>query len=142
MIDGIDGYRLSLRNHERGEVVRKLHRLCRYLKNVGVTVILVDETASVTGEFEATETGVSYLADNILFLRHLEVDGEMRKAVGVLKKRTSDFERTLREFQITTNGVRVGEPLTGLRGLLTGTPELSAGAEEPRGTEVSNDERR
>ena len=63
----------------------------------------------------------------------------MRKAVGVIQKRTSDFERTLREFRITTSGVRVGEPLTGLRGLVTGTPELSAGAEESRGTEVSDD---
>ena len=127
MIDGINGYELSLRNHETEEVVRKLHRLCRYLTNTGVTVILVDEISNVTGEFRATENDVSYLADNILFLRHLELGGEMRKAIGVLKKRTSDFERTLREFRITSHGVEVGDPLTGLRGLLTGKPEGADG---------------
>jgi circadian clock protein KaiC len=67
---------------------------------------------------------MSYLADSIVFLRHLELDGELRKAIGVLKKRTSDFEQTLREFEITGHGIKVGEPLTGMRGILSGTPEL------------------
>ncbi|WP_458209548.1 ATPase domain-containing protein [Haladaptatus sp. NG-SE-30] len=125
MIDGIDGYKLSLQNDDERELVRKLHTLCRYLKNMGVTVILVDEIDTITGEFQATETGISYLADNIVFLRHLEITGEMRKAIGVLKMRTSDFERTLREFRITDHGIEVGEPLTGLRGVLSGTPELT-----------------
>jgi circadian clock protein KaiC len=78
----------------------------------------------VTGEFAATNAGVSYLADNIVFLRHLELHGELRKAIGVLKKRTSHFERTLREFEITEHGLKVGEPLHDLRGVLSGTPEL------------------
>jgi circadian clock protein KaiC len=122
MIDGIDGYRLSLRGGD-DILTQKLHALCRYLKNMGVTVVLVDEVSQITGEFQATNAGISYLADNIVFLRHLERRGEMRKAIGVLKKRTSDYERQLRQFQITTNGIAVGESLSGLRGVLTGTPE-------------------
>ncbi|WP_423746255.1 ATPase domain-containing protein (plasmid) [Haladaptatus sp. SPP-AMP-3] len=125
MIDGIDGYKLSLRDDDEHVLVRKLHTLSRYLKNMGITVILVDEIDTVTGEFQATEAGISYLADNIVFLRHLEVSGEMRKAIGVLKKRTSDFERMLREFQITEHGLKVGEPLTELSGVLSGSPELA-----------------
>ncbi|WP_135303661.1 ATPase domain-containing protein [Haloarcula amylovorans] len=129
MIDGIDGYRLSLRGEETN-LVRKLHTLCRYLKNMGVTVILVEETEAVTGRFTATEAGISYLADNIIFLQHLELEGRMRKAIGVLKKRTSDFERTLREFRITENGIEVGESLTDLRGILSDTPTTRVPAEE------------
>ncbi|WP_049972233.1 ATPase domain-containing protein [Haladaptatus cibarius] len=125
MIDGIDGYKLSLRDDNERVLVRKLHSLCRYLKNMGVTVILVDEIDTITGEFQATEAGISYLADNIIFLRHLEVTGEMRKAIGVLKKRTSDFERTLREFEITEHGLKVGEPLTQLNSVLSGSPEVA-----------------
>jgi circadian clock protein KaiC len=96
---------------------------------MGVTVILIDEVATVTGEFQATNVGISYLADNIVFFRHLEFQGMMRKAIGVLKMRTSDFERTLREFTITEQGLRVGEPLTDLRGILSGTPEWTDSAE-------------
>ena len=124
MIDGINGYDLSIQG-DNAELRRKLHSLCRYLKSVGVTVILIDEVSSVTGEFEVTEGGISYIADNIIFLRHIEMDGELQKVIGVLKKRTSDFERTLRRFQITEHGITIGEPLTHLRGILQGTPEWS-----------------
>ena len=123
MIDGISGYRLTLRGEDE-TMLQQMHALGRYLKNAGVTGIFVDETRNVTGEFRATMENVSYLADNILFLRHLEVGGELRKAIGVLKKRTSDFERTIREFAITEHGITVGEPMSGLRGILSGTPEV------------------
>ncbi len=122
MIDGIKGFSLSLHG-EDDTLIRKLHSLGRYLKNMGVTVILVDETTSVTGEFEPTSSQLSYLADSIVFIRYLELEGELRKAIGVLKKRTSDFERTLRKFQITEDGLQIGDPLSNLRGILSGIPE-------------------
>jgi circadian clock protein KaiC len=121
MLDSTSGYKLSM---EGGDLIRHLHSLCKYLKNMGVTVILVNETHAIAGvEFSVTEVGLSYLADNLIFLRYLEVNGELRKAIGVLKKRVSDFERTLREFKITKYGIKVGEPLSHLRGILSGVPE-------------------
>jgi circadian clock protein KaiC len=131
MIDGISGYRLTLAGED---LVPQLHALGRYLKNMGVTVILINEVEAITGEFRATEVGVSYLCDNLVFLRYLEIDGELRKAIGVLKKRVGDFGKTLREMEITAEGVRVGAPLKGLRGLLTGTPEW-VGVRSPQGPE-------
>jgi circadian clock protein KaiC len=127
MIDGIDGYRLSLQGNQ-DDLERELNSLGRYLKNMGVAVILVDSVDDVTGEFQPTNGGVSYLADNIVFLRYLEMHGELRKAIGILKKRTSDYERALREFEITEHGIKVGKPLVNLRGILSGTPEIVDGA--------------
>ncbi len=124
MLDGIAGYRLCVRG---GDLKTHLHSLCAYLRNMGVTTILVSELEAVTGDFRATELGTSYLADDILFLRYLELSGELRRAVGVLKKRVSGFESTLRELEITGTGVRVGTPLTQLRGILSGQPELVDG---------------
>jgi circadian clock protein KaiC len=46
----------------------------------------------------------------------------MAKAIGVLKKRFGDFEKTLREVRITSAGIRLGDRLTGLRGILSGAP--------------------
>ena len=123
MIDGIEGYRLSVQG-EDDRLTHRLHALLRYLKARGVTVILVDVTGAITGDFSVTSEGVSYLADNVVFLRYLEIDGELRKVVGVLKKRLTDFENQLREFRITPDGIVLGDPLTGLRGALTGTPEF------------------
>lgn len=129
MIDGTAGYRLSIRGDE-SDLVPELHALVRYLRNVGVTVLLIEETGSVTGEFKPTREGISYLADNILFLRYLELRGEIRTAVGVLKKRLGTFEPTLRELRIGGDGLWIGEPLDDLRGVLTGTPELADEPEE------------
>ena len=123
MIDGISGYRLSMRGDD-DNIVTELHSLCRYLKNMGVTTILLDDVSKVTGDIEVTSHRISYLADNVVVLRYLEVDGELRKAVGVLKKRASDFERSLRSFEITAEGIQIGDKLTGLRGILSGTPEM------------------
>ena len=127
MLDSIAGYRLSLRGED---LVTHVHALSKYLANMGVTVLLINEVEAITGEFRATEVGISYLADNIIFLRYLEMQGEMRKAIGVLKKRVSDFEKTLREYEITRYGVKVGRPLTGLRGILSGRPEWVSSAAE------------
>lgn len=120
MIDSVAGFRLALHGDD---LISDLHALCRELRNRGLTVLLVDEVESITGDFQATEAGLGYLADNIVFLRYLEVRGGLRKAIGVLKKRLGDFEKTLREIEITRDGIKVGKPLTDLRGILTGTPE-------------------
>lgn len=127
MIDSVASYRLSLRGED---LVTHLHALCKYLKNMGITVLLANEVDSVTGEFRVTENGISYLADNVIFLRYLEIDGQMKKAIGVLKKRLSDFEKALREIEITRYGIKVGKPLTGLRGILRGTPDWVAPVKE------------
>jgi circadian clock protein KaiC len=120
MVDSTAGYRLSVRGEE---LVGHLHALCKYLQNMGVATLLISEVEAITGEFRATEAGLSYLADNIVFLRYLELQGELHRAIGVLKKRLSSFEKTLREIEITRYGIKVGKPLTELRGILRGTPE-------------------
>lgn len=122
MIDSLSGYSLSLRGKH---LIRNIHALCKYLQNMGVAVLLVNEIESITGDFQATELGISYLADNIIFLRYIETEGELRRAIGVLKKRMSNFEKTMREFEITRYGVKVGRSLTQLRGILSGAPDLS-----------------
>ncbi len=121
MIDSMSGYRLSF---QQENLTNHLHSLCRYLKNMGVATLLINEMEWITGDFRVTELGISYLADNIIFMRYLEIRGELRKAIGVLKKRLSDFEKTLREISITRYGIKVGKPLTNLRGILSGNPEI------------------
>lgn len=129
MIDGISGYEVMVRGEE-SELTTKLHTLGRYLKNMGVSLILIEEVQNITGDFRLTTDEVSYLAENVMFLRYLEIEGEIRKAIGVLKKRGSDFERTLREFEITGYGIKIGEPLSDLRGILQGDPEWSDSSEK------------
>lgn len=128
MIDAVGGYRHSIQDVSE-DIVDEIAVVCRYLKNMGVTTILVNEVHDITGEFRVTESSISYLADNIVFLRHIEHRGELQKVIGVLKKRTSDYEKRLRELRITEHGIKVGDPMSELRGILTGTPERDIGGE-------------
>jgi len=119
MIDSVSGYSLSLHDDD---LVMHLHGLAKYLQNMGVAVVLINEVEAVIGDFRVTDVGVSYMADNIIFLRYLELNGQMAKAIGVLKKRFGDFEKTLREVTVTSAGIQLGPRLAGLRGILQGTP--------------------
>lgn len=126
MLDSLSGYRQSVRGHD---ITPHIHALCRYLSNMGVTVLLINEVSAIAGgEIRVSEHNISYLADAVLMLRYMELDGELRKTVGMLKKRTGNFEKTLREFDITDQGLRVGPPLKGLRGIMSGVPETLGNA--------------
>lgn len=127
MLDGIASYRLALQGQD---LETHLHALTRYLRNMGVAFLLVNETETITGDFRPTEQGISHLADNVLFMRYVEMAGALQKVVGVLKKRASDFEKTLRQIEIGEAGVQVGPPLKGVHGILRGTPEWVARRED------------
>ena len=121
MIDSIGGYSLAVREEN---TLERLHSLSVYLQNMGVTTLLTNESQNVTGDFTTTNMNASYLADNIIFLRYMELDGCLNKSIGVLKKRLSGFENTIRGFEITSDGIKVGKPLKDMHGILTGLPEV------------------
>lgn len=125
MLDSISGYFLSFKVfHDEHIMLMSLHDLCNYLTNEGITVLMINEMENITGDFYATEHNTSFLTDNIIFLRYIEIHGKLKKSIGVLKKRMSSFENTMREFKITREGLKVGEPLKNLRGILSGNPEI------------------
>jgi circadian clock protein KaiC len=125
MLDSISGYHLSLRG---GDIVAHMHALAKYMANMGVTVLLINDVEAVTGELRVTDVGISYLADTVLFLRYMERRRketgvlELGRAIGVLKKRLSDFDPVMREFEITREGIKVLPPNPGLTAILSGTP--------------------
>lgn len=121
MIDAIGGYQLAVGEQN---ALARLHSLCVYLQNMGVTTILINEIPDIFGSVGATNIKASYLADNIILLRYMEMEGQIQKTLGILKKRLSDFEKFMRRFEITEEGIRLGDPLTNMRGVLTGMPEL------------------
>jgi circadian clock protein KaiC len=123
MIDNITAYSMCMRGED---LMSHLHRLCTYLQNMGVAVVLVQEVENITGDFRVTDIGINYMADNIIFARYFESRGTVRRAIGVLKKRLSDCDRTLRELTLSDSGPAIGPELRGLRGILRGMPEVYA----------------
>jgi circadian clock protein KaiC len=132
VIDGLKGYRSSIKGGaETIDLQERLHALTRYLVNQNVTVILIDEHHEVTGLTQPTGSSISYLADNLLYEKFRGSRGEFQRIVGVLKKRVGAFETTPRQFEITSDGLDVGNPLTELDGVLDTAPDTNTGSSEP-----------
>ncbi|MXR51707.1 AAA family ATPase [Halovenus sp. WSH3] len=124
VIDGVSGYRTAIKGSASTvDLRRRLHALTQHLTNTDTSVIVIDQQSEVTGLPQATSTNVSYVADNIVFQNYIELDGELERVVGVLKKRVGDFETTPRQFRVTADGLEVGAPLTGMHGILDGVPD-------------------
>ena len=67
---------------------------------------------------------LTYLADTVVLSRYYESRGEVKQALSVIKKRSGNHERTIREMRIGKNGISLGEPLRDLQGVLTGVPSF------------------
>jgi circadian clock protein KaiC len=128
VIDSLNGY-MNATPDERFLVVQ-LHELLTFLGNKGVCTIIVVAQAGMLGPSMASPIDASYLADVVLMMRYFEHGGRILKSISVVKKRTGTHENTLREFGISDGKIRVGEPLTKFRGVLTGVPEYD-GDESP-----------
>jgi circadian clock protein KaiC len=128
VIDSINGYMQAMPSERLLTV--QVHELLSYLANNRVTSILTLVQHGVFGGPVDEAAEVSYLADTVILLRYFEHAGAVRQAISVVKKRSGRHEHTIREFVVDKGGLRVGEPLTSFRGVLTGVPEYS-GREEP-----------
>lgn len=120
VIDSLNGY-LNAMPDERFLLLH-MHELLSYLGQKGVITILVAVHDGMIGNNVSSAIEASYLADNVVLLRHFEYDGEVRQVISVFKKRASTHERTIREYAITEQGIRVGNILQQFQGVLTGVP--------------------
>ena len=71
-----------------------------------------------------TAVDVSYLADCVILMRYFETQGQLRKAISVVKKRSGKHETSIRDYSMDAGGIRVGPQLEQYRGLLTGVPTI------------------
>jgi circadian clock protein KaiC len=125
VIDSLSGYQHAM--PEEQFMLLQLHELVTYLNQQGALSFLVLAQAGMVGQMQSS-VDLTYLADSVLLLRFFEADGEIRRALSVLKKRTGGHEPAIRELRIDGAGLRVGPQLTGFRGVLTGTPRMSGSA--------------
>lgn len=119
VIDSLNGYRHAM--PEEKFLLLQLHELITFLndKNI-VTVLIVSQSGligAVSSPFELT-----YLSDSVVILRYFEMSGEIRRAVSIMKSRTGPHAISLREFNINSHGVNIGNALVDLSGVLTGVP--------------------
>jgi circadian clock protein KaiC len=130
VIDSLNGYVNAMPN-ERFLMIQ-MHELLAWLGQMGAVTLLVMAQHGMMGHMGSMSApvDVSFLADTVILLRYFEAQGAIRQALSVVKKRRSAHERTIRELQLTSAGILVGEPLREFEGVLTGVPRY-LGAQKP-----------
>ncbi|HEX7154122.1 MAG TPA: ATPase domain-containing protein [Thermoanaerobaculia bacterium] len=123
VIDSLNGYFNAM--PEEHFLTLHLHELLSYLASAAATTILIVSQHGALGHV-SSPVDVSYLADAVILLRYYETHGAFRRAISMLKKRTSIHEQSVRDYQLTASGVRVGKVLTEFRGILSGMQSMEA----------------
>ena len=121
VIDSLNGLIQAMPGEQT--LMIQVHEMLSYLNQKSVTTIISLAQHGMIGNGLASAADLSYVADTLVVLRFFEAFGEVRKAISVVKKRTGDHERTLRELQIAAGGLKVGEPLRQFQGIFTGVPQ-------------------
>ncbi|MFO0879902.1 MAG: circadian clock protein KaiC [Gemmataceae bacterium] len=94
--------------------------LTSHIKDLNVAGLFTATSSSLLGGSSITETHISTLTDSIILLRYVEMYGEMRRGLTVLKMRGSSHDKDIREFTIDGNGMHIGKPFRTITGILSG----------------------
>lgn len=125
VIDSLSGFELALAPTFRENFRETLYRMVAVLTGMGVTVWMTAELEDRYTDLRFSSYGNAFLVDAILMQRYVELDGELKRVLSVIKVRASDHSKQLRFFNITQDRIHIGEPLTGYQGILAGRPSSS-----------------
>jgi circadian clock protein KaiC len=123
VIDSLTGFQMALAPDFRYEFRESLYRMIGALMRLGVTIISTVEIEENFTSMGLSNFAVSFLADDIVRLRFVSINGQLRKMLLVVKMRGSEHSIDMWEFAITGQGIVMGEPLRGYRALTSGIPE-------------------
>ncbi|MEO7714415.1 MAG: ATPase domain-containing protein [Gemmatimonadaceae bacterium] len=124
VIDSLSGFEVALAPAFREDFRESLYRLVGALTATGVTIFMTTEIVGGYPEVRFTTEKVSFITDDIIVQRFVEVEGELLTVLAVHKMRGSAHSRDFRRYQVTANGAVIGGPLRHYRGILTGIPEF------------------
>ncbi len=127
VIDSLNGFLNAMPGEKF--LAMQLHELLGYLGQKGVKTIMTMAQHGFVGANIDTPVDVSYLADTVLLFRYFEAAGELKQALSVIKKRSGEHERTIRELVMKDGVIQVGNVLKEFEGVLTGSPKYSGGLE-------------
>jgi circadian clock protein KaiC len=147
VIDSLSGFELALAPTFREDFRESLYRMVTVLTGMGITMMMTAEVEDSYTDLRFSPHGTAFLTDAIIMQRYIAFQGRLQRIMGVVKVRGSAHSKDLRAFEITEEGLVMGDRMAGYEGLLTGSPELipiaaSSPEQKPRRKHVSRPPRR
>jgi circadian clock protein KaiC len=122
VIDSLVGFEMALAPDFRADFRESLYRMIGALTRLGVTIISTVEVEENFTSMGLSNFTISFLADDIVRLRYASINGQLRKLLMVVKMRRSQHSIDMCGYDVTSKGLKVGEPLRGYRALTSGIP--------------------
>ena len=122
VIDSLSGFELALASSFRDDFRESLYRMVAVLTAMGVTVLMTAELEDRYEVLRFSSYGNAFLADAIVMQRYVELAGQLKRVISVVKVRASDHSKHIRLYDITVEGIVIRDSLTGYEGILTGHP--------------------
>jgi circadian clock protein KaiC len=143
VIDSLAGFEMALAPGFRADFRESLYRMIGALTRTGVTIVSTVEVTETFTELALSPYSISFLSDDIIRLRYVEIGGQLRKVLMVVKVRAGNHSKDICEYEITAEGLQVGARLSGYHGLITGIPEpLNPGVHASEGVSGSPQQKR
>jgi circadian clock protein KaiC len=124
VIDSLAGFEMALSPGFREDFRESLYRMIFALTGIGVTILSTVEVDESFTEFPFSTYSISFLTDDIIRLRYVSIEGQLRKILVIIKMRGGDHSKDIVEYEITSDGVMIlGERLKDYERLITGIPD-------------------
>jgi circadian clock protein KaiC len=120
VIDSLSGFELALAPTFREDFRESLYRMVGALTGAGVTVFMTVEVGVSFTDLQFSPDLISFLTDDIILQRYVEIEGELQKVLTVVKMRRSLHSTALRRYEVTEHGLELGETLEDYTGIITG----------------------
>lgn len=91
-----------------------------FIKERETAGLFTSSSTALMGGPQITEGHISTITDSIILLRYVELFGEMRRGLTVLKMRGSMHDKSIREFTIDEDGMHIGSQFRNVVGILSG----------------------
>jgi KaiC/GvpD/RAD55 family RecA-like ATPase/DNA-binding response OmpR family regulator len=114
--------------------------LTSFIKHKEIAGLFTATTPTLVGGTSTTDAHMFPITDSIILLRYVELFGEMRRAITVLKMRGSMHDKDIREFSIDGDGMHIGKPLRNVIGILAGNPTIVMPREAERVADLFKEE--
>lgn len=122
VIDSLSGFEMALAPAFREDFRESLYRMIGSLTGRGITVVSTVEIVEAFTDMRFSPHAISFLTDDIIRQRYIEIDAQLRRVLMVVKMRGGEHSKDIREYEINSTGLKLGKRLDGYRSITTGIP--------------------